>query len=182
MSTYDEENCLEDPRDVELNLLVDQSLNRLRPKRYFTNDRTWLNPVVELVIDELQQRPQDIRDLAVKKVVAREGQATRGANHLLRKIAQAESLSSTWGVAESWKLIRAELLSLPISLSGGERVRLGAATAGDLRKWIDIRKNEAERRAHAEHEAWNGAELLAQWVERQGVDYVEELPEAFPNK
>lgn len=179
---YEDEEILEDPNEVELNFLIDQALSRLRPKRYFTNDRTWIGPVVELAITELERRPQDVRELALKKVVAREGEATRSANRHLRKIALADSLSATWGIAETWRLIRVELLSLPISLSGGERVRLGAATAGDLRKWIEIRKNEAERRARAEHQAWRGAEILAELAESQGVDCLDELPERLPKK
>lgn len=160
--------------EKELNEIIDDALNAARPDRYFTRDRSWMDGVIQLAAEELERRPSEAADAARKLVHGREGQATQSANRVLRKIAQEGTLLPGWGVGETWERIRADYLSLPLSI-GGERVRLGAASPNDLKLWRQVRERDSEKRMGAEHETWKGADLLIEWVEQQGVQRVEDL-------
>ncbi|MCY0957728.1 hypothetical protein [Streptomyces sp. H27-H5] len=177
MHEPDEEAWAEGEADdeAELNLLVDSRLNRARPDRYLARDREWMDGIVEEVAAELNRHPrQVVLDAARRLVHHREGQATRSANRLLRTVAQTGVLPLGWGVGETWEVIRTDLLSRPLSISG-ERVRLGAAAAHDLDSWSALRELEAAKRNDSERETWAGARLLGSWVRRQGVSRVDDL-------
>lgn len=176
MHEFDEEPWDEigSQEEKELNQLIDEALNAARPDRYFTRDRSWMDGVVEMVAEELERRPRELADDARKRVHQRDGVATQSANRVLRNIAQAGTLLPGWGLGESWERIRADYLSLPLSI-GGERVRLGAASPDDLGLWRQVRERDAEKRMDAERETWEGADLLIKWVREQGVQRVEDL-------
>jgi len=176
MHEYTEEPWDEiDPHeDKELNHLVDDLLNKARPERYFTRDRSWMDDIVQAVTEELARRPNEAGEAARRLVHQREGQATKSANRALRRIAQEGTLPVGWGIGQAWEQIRADLLSAPLSI-GGERVRLGAASPDDLSMWRKVRERDAEKRLGAEAETWRGADLLIRWAREQGVQRVEDL-------
>lgn len=176
MREYDEEpwDEITSHEDKELNHLIDEMLNEARPDRYFTRDRSWMDDIVQAVAEELERRPSEASEAARRLVHQREGQATKSANRALRRIAQEGTLPIGWGAGEAWEQIRVDLLSPPLSING-ERVRLGAASPGDLRLWRQVREREAEKRLSAEAETWKGAELLEVWSQEQGVQRVEDL-------
>lgn len=160
--------------DMGLNHLIDGLLNGARPDRYYTNDRRWMDNIVQTVAEELERRPSEASEAARRLVHQREGQATKSANRALRRIAQEGTLPIGWGNGRPWEQIRADLLSPPLSING-ERVRLGAASPDDLFLWRQVRERDAEKRLSAEAETWRGADLLIRWAREQGVHRVEDL-------
>lgn len=180
MHDYDEDpwDEIDSHEDKELNHLIDEALNQARPDRYFTRDRSWMDDVIQMTAEELERRPNEASEAARRLVHRREGQATQSANRVLRNIARAGTLLPGWGIGEAWDQIRADYLSLPLSI-GGERVRLGAASPDDLSLWRQVRERDAEKRLSAEAETWKGADLLIEWAREQGVQRIEDLRD-FP--
>ncbi|WP_327594684.1 hypothetical protein [Streptomyces chartreusis] len=176
---YDEEPWEETgPLDDEgLTQHVDLWLLDARPERYDTSDKEWLSGVVDKVAREYLRRTdlQEVVHQAAQRLVhAREGQATQRGNRFLRKIAAEGTLPAEWGEGEDWRQVLAHGLRMPLSL-GGQRVCIGAAGKPDLRQWLLEREQQREKRQATETATDKGALLLIGWVERQGVDRVDDL-------
>lgn len=172
-----------DPDDFEpeekddLNLLIDGWLADARPERYELGDKTWQDAIVDKAADELESMPHDetIRDAARRRVYRREQEATRKANSFLREIYMAEGLPLEWGDgAEGWKLLRAGVLRMPLSI-GKRRVRLGACTTADLDEWVLARRDQQAKEETTREQTIEGALLVRKWISEQGARRFEDL-------
>lgn len=167
----------ETPDDKELNQLIDLALTDARPDRYDAGDREWAEDVVKMAAKELKgrlDRDELIEDSARRRVNQREGQATKRANKVLRNIAETGALPIGWGEGEDWKEFLAEALNSPLSIDR-ERVRLGAASPGDLEQWELVNAREEDKRKLAQINTRKGGRMLADWMRAQSVQRVEDL-------
>ena len=130
------------------NELIDRLLDKHRPDRYAAGDNSWRDPVYAAVA--IQVTVAQARHIAAQHIVdQREGQATRQANALLREV----------GRTKQWPLDWMDVDRRPLSI-GGDRVRLDAVEARDLREW----ELEERRRAASEFVACNQACDGAKWL------------------
>lgn len=180
MNEWDEndESWDEEPDDKELSHLIDRWLSDVRPERYHSERKGWMDGVVDKVAASLRDRDdrdQVIYEAARRRVYTREGQATRRANKVLRDIAKKGALPLGWGDGDEWREVLAPILSLPLSLPEKKRVRFGSASDRDLEQWMFERIRQEDKRRLAEAEAREGARLLIEWLRSQDVNKIENL-------
>lgn len=166
----------ETPDDKQITHDIDEALAKVRPERYDSKEKDWMESVVDLAEEALGKLPRDevIRDAARRKVYRREAESTKRTNRILRDINDTGQLPLGWGEGDAWLELLFDLLHLPLSIAR-KRVRLGVASASDLQQWVQESKREEDKRNKAENTARDGAELLAGWLLEQGADRVEDL-------
>lgn len=163
---------------TDLNQSIDAWLAEDRPERYDPAERGWMGRTIAKAVRALKDRDdrdQVIEEAARRLVVQREGQASKSANRILRNIAESEALPLGWGEGETWKHLRAEVLSLPLSIAKRVRIRLGAISPAELEQWELENAREEDKRRIAQITARKGARLLAEWSRTQKVQRVEDL-------
>lgn len=130
---------------------VDTALDATRPERYFAQETSWMEPVIELVKDELGGESVDrlVTDYAKRIVCRREGIAKTRAARLLRAAGQ---LPLAYGSTE-WLSFLRDMSHVPVQISDSDVIRLGALTNEDL---VDLefhhQTREKERREAADME------------------------------
>lgn len=179
MHEFDDESWDDgEPDDKGLSHLIDLWLSDDRPERYHSEEKEWMDGVVGKVAASLKgraDRDEVIHEAARRRVYAREGQATRRANRVLRDIAEKGALPLGWGEGDGWREALAPILSMPLSLPEKVRVRLGACNDRDLEQWMFERIREEDKRRLAEAAAREGARLLIEWIRAQQVHRFDDL-------
>lgn len=162
--------------DKELNQLIDDLLAQARPERYDADEKEWMESVVAPVRKELQRQKSadDVAlDAAKRRVYQREGLATKRTNKILRDIAETGQLPIGWGEGD-WLAFLFDILHLPMSIAR-RRVRFGAASAADLVAWELESAREQDKRNKAEAASREGARFLADMLDRQHAQRIEDL-------
>lgn len=173
-----------DPRDEELDpdqhisQLIDEWLNDARPERYEYRERDdWMEEVYEKAAAALQEWPPQhvARDQARQLVRRHESDAGRRAFRFIRNLLLDGQVPLGWdGSSDEWRALCAGDLRLPLKIDK-VRVRIGTASATDLKEWITAQL-DLQTAKWAEFEmARNNVEWLIQQMHEQGVSRVEDL-------
>ena len=136
---------------------IRQLLDQHRPERYESTDKSWMEPVVEIVAQSLSA--QEARFIAADhKVHSEEATATRPVKRILRDFAN--------GVA---RLEWLDVMHWPVAIDGKTRVQVGKMTADDWRAWANQERRQAMDDMAARHAACEGAERVAEMMLASGA-------------
>ena len=153
----------------DINALIDRLLREQRPDRYEYGD-AWLDDVAECLPDDLVPADEVRRYLKRKLVSERETVATRAANRLLRQIGETGQLVLDW-----WEQANDPIaIETEFTDDNGkvhkikERVTLRAASPDDFRAFSRTERERADRDHKARLAACDGADFVADAMERAG--------------
>lgn len=139
-------------------------LDHHRPDRYDPTDKSWQEPVVDMVASEIDEL--EARQLAAERIVSlAEAAATRRTNKLLREISQEGAYPLDWLTAHAW----------PLAVGESERVALRAATAADYRRFAQRERRAAANDFAARNDACEGAEKMADLLDEHSVGCTADL-------
>lgn len=139
-----------DPHDL------DALMARHRPDRYRAGDLSWTAAVEQVVGDSFTWK--QARQIAAEaQIKAREAQATRKANRLLRELSNTGVMPLDWLDLARW----------PVAV-GAERICFEAMTAADFRQFATDERDAANRDHAARLDTCKGAEMLADQLDAAG--------------
>lgn len=151
-----------------------------------SSETAWLDDVAEEVANLVPD--EEIRKLYARKIVGeREGNATRRANRLLRKIGRTGQLVLGWWGQENDPVSVKNRIVVPgkqVRIKE-ERVALRAMLSADFRRFAAEERRRAAGDFAARNDTCTGAEWLAERLEQTGaVNFhawaIEELPPPLP--
>lgn len=136
---------------AEIYKQVDAALDASRPERYFAKETTWMQPVIDLVKEQLGSEDigRLVTDTAKRIVCRREGIAKTRTARVFRGVGQ---LPLGYGTPECLAFLR-DATHVPVQISDSDVVRLGALTNEDLVELeLHHQNREKERREAADIE------------------------------
>lgn len=143
--------------------MIPELLARYRPERYDAGSTDWMDPVVDLLMAEID--PDEARRaLALSEAKSYEASGTRSTNALLRQVATSGAWPLDWMERRNW----------PLALDG-KRVRLGDATADDFDDFANRERRAAALDFTARDDACEGAQKIAAMIREQGVKRADQL-------
>jgi hypothetical protein len=148
----------------DLNAHIDELLEKERPDRYDSGDKSWMDPIVA-VVEGLIPAEQASSIAASGIVYLRETQATKSANRFLRAIDQSGQQPLDWF----------DYRRRPIAWDE-HRVCLEVAEAFDFRDWATVERRRAATDFVQRNNACGGAEWLADRLDDTGARTIRDLP------
>lgn len=143
---------------------ISELLDQYRPDRYDPADKSWQEPVRQMVAAEMDIN-EALAIAAARLVSTADATATKQTNKMLREIAETGEWPLDWMCCLAW----------PLAIDENERVAIRAATSDDFRRFANRERRAASLDFVSRNQSCEGALEVAGRMEAQQVRFGRQL-------